>query len=491
MPGKALFIWLLSFASVQVLVAGSDLLLVSAAKNRDRAAVRSLLKQHIDINASQADGATALAWASYRDDLEMADLLIHAGADVNAADDLGLTPLSLACSNSSLPMVDLLLKAGANVNAASRSGETPLMTCSSSGNLEAVKLLLSRGADVNAAESQRGQTALMWAAAEKHSEIAKLLVEHQANIHAHSKSGFTPLLFAARSGDLDSAHALIAAGAKVNEAANDDMTPLLIASASGHEALSIFLVENGADPNAADHNGITPLHFALQKGISLFRQLISHTPEFYSYAYRPNMQELVKALLAHGANPNARLLDNPEMVGSLFGSYDQTLLGGATPFLLAAATGDAAIMRMLAASGADPRLTTKSHATAAMIAACGGSPIAGYRHPHTAQTNQNALDAVRLAVELGNDVNAADDFDMTALHYAAYQGINPIIQYLADQGSKTDVRDRFGMTPLSIAQGIVPATLTSIVRRPNGTRKETVELLRKLGATVTISEAQQ
>src|ERR1700692_4140570 len=101
--------------------------LVDAAKSGGRDALRTLLRKKADVNAAEGDGSTALHWASYRDDLESAELLIRAGAKVNAANDLGATPLWAASQNGSEAMVRKLLDAGANPNAALMSGETPVM----------------------------------------------------------------------------------------------------------------------------------------------------------------------------------------------------------------------------------------------------------------------------------------------------------------------------------------------------------------------------
>jgi ankyrin repeat protein len=210
------------------------------------------VKQHFDVNARQPDGATALHWAAHWDDLEAADLLIHAGANVNAANDLAVTPLALSCENGNTAMVDKLLQAGAYPNAAVETGETALMTASRGGSLGAVEALLTRGADVNAKEPSRGQTALMWAVAQQHPAIVRALIEHGADIHARShvrhvyvnrggrsngeieQGGFTPLLFAARQGDINSAELLLAAGANVNETAPDGTSALVVAAHSGH-----------------------------------------------------------------------------------------------------------------------------------------------------------------------------------------------------------------------------------------------------------------
>src|SRR5438309_2739249 len=325
-----------------------DLRLVDAAKNRDREAVRSLLQQHVDVNTPQADGATPLAWAAHWDDTETADLLIRAGANVNAANSYGVTPLSLACTNQNAAMVEKLLKAGADPNGVP-TGTPVLMTAARTGNVDIVKALLAHGADANAKESARGQTALMWAVAEKHPEVERLLIDHGADVHARSTSGFTPLLFAAQQGDVDSARMLLEAGANINDTAPEDGSALVVATHSGHEALALFLLEKGADPNSPDAYGITALHYALLKGLARVSGVRPISGA--GYLYRPNMRELVKALLEHGANPNIRVAKFPPMPNTRqFKLIDLTPVG-ATPFLLAAASYDAGIMRPLGAGG--------------------------------------------------------------------------------------------------------------------------------------------
>src|ERR1700719_3429448 len=123
-----------------------DLRLVNAAAGQDKATMRALLKQKVDVNAMRPDHSTALLWTAHWNDLEMADLLLHAGAKVNAADDDGVTPLSQGAGNASLPMVQKLLQAGADPNATRISGLTPLMTAAHTANVEVVKTLLAAGA---------------------------------------------------------------------------------------------------------------------------------------------------------------------------------------------------------------------------------------------------------------------------------------------------------------------------------------------------------
>ncbi len=466
--------WIVPLLSVASLASPSnDLRLAEAVKKGDKQVVRSLLGKQANVNTPEADGTTALVWAAHRDDLEMVELLIHAGADVNVANDYGITALLLACTNASADVVKNLLMAGADPNTRSTTGETVLMECARTGNLEAVKSLLAHGADVNAKESQGGQTALMWAVAEKHPEVARLLTEHGADVHVRSKGGFTALLFASRMGDEDSVHVLLEARANMNDATLEGITPLLVASANGHEALSIFLLKRGADPNAADSAGMTALHYTLLKGMS---NIGGAQPDLAitAYRFRPNMVKLAKALLAHDADPNARLVKARRMP---FGNTPRFSLVGATPFLLAAGASDVGLMRFLVANGADPLLGTEKNVTPLMVAA----GLGRYQDFPTGE-EKNALEAAKLATELGSEVNAVGENGYTALHGAAYVGANSIIEFLVEKSAKLDVEDTFKQTPLSIAQGIIGAGIVDFSKKPFGPHPSAANLLLKLGA---------
>ena len=420
----------------------ADLRLVDAVAKQDMETARSLLRQNPDVNAAQPDGATALHWAAHWDDLEMAEQLIRAGANANAANDYGATPLSLACTNGNAPMVERLLAAGANPNTALPSGETPLMRCARTGTPAAVRSLLKRGADVNAKDAEKGQTALMWAVAQKHSTAAQALLEGGAELNARSKGGFTPLLFAARVGDVDSARVLLAAGADANDRTPDGMPALVLASASGQEDVGIFLLEQGADPNAADSNGATALHYAVVAGMTALNGV--RYANYVAHWFRPSLTGLVRALVAHGANPNARLTKAPRIGGSATAAAV-----GATPFVLAAASPDPNVMRILHEGGADARMATEKKMTP-LIAAAGVARGQDF----TDDEKRIAFEAVKLAVDLGADVNTANEDGLTAMHGAAANGADAIVQFLAERGAKLDVKDKYQQTPLSIASGM-------------------------------------
>jgi ankyrin repeat protein len=368
-------------------------------------------------------------------------------------------------------MIERLLKAGANPNVAVWSGETPLMECGRTGNVETVKLLLSHKADPNAKETQQGQTALMRSVAGKHPDVARLLIDHGADVRARSKSGFTALLFASQQGDVASARVLLAAGADVNEATPKNGTALVVAAASGWEEFAIFLLENGANPNAADAYGVTPLHYALPRGIAGIDSVSIVFRPFQEIP--PNLTKLVKALLAHGANPNVQIAkDFPPYSRSPYAL--QTSLVGMTPFLLAAAAADAGLMRLLLDGGADPQIKSNDKSTALMMT----TGVGRVDERENMDEDANALQAAELALMLGDDINAANSKGRTALHGAAGIGANAIIRFLIDKGANLNPKDRDGYTPLGVAAGRAPRGGDSASR----VYEDTMALLIKLGA---------
>jgi ankyrin repeat protein len=410
---------------------------------------------------AEPDGTTPLHWAVHRNDVKAAEALIRAGASVNAANRYGVPPLSLAATNGSAAMIELLLKSGADPNATQAEGETALMTASRTGVPAAVKALLAHGADVNATESWRGQTALMWAAAEGNAEVIELLLEAGAQVNARSKAGFTALLFAAREGQISAVRALLAAGANVNDALlasgrgrrggapggarpapRGGSSALVLAVGSGHFELAAALLDAGADTNAAAQ-GWTALHH-----ITWIRKpgTGSNDPAPYGSGNMDSLT-LVRKLKAHGADVNARVTRRPPA------GVTALNLVGATPFFLAARGGDAELMRLLVELGADPLLPNEDGTTPLMAAAGVGTHSPG----EDAGAPPEALEAVKLAIALGNDVNAVDKNGNTAMHGAAFKQLPEVVKVLAENGARVDVWNKnnvSGWTPLRIAVGV-------------------------------------
>ncbi|HLQ79202.1 MAG TPA: ankyrin repeat domain-containing protein, partial [Terriglobia bacterium] len=406
---------------------GADLRLIDAVRKGDKTGVTTILNnagKKYDVNEAEPDGTTALHWAARADNLPIAELLIRAGANVKLANRYGVTALNLACLNGNGAMVETLLKAGADPNTATPEGETALMTAARTGKVDAVQSLLTHGADANAKENWHGQTALMWAAAEGNADVVRILIEHKADLRARSNGGFTPLLFAAREGKIDAVRALLKGGALLNEslqtrrggarggtgtggAAAQDNTPnaFLLAAESAHYELAAVLLDAGADPNAAPQ-GFTALH-----QVTWVRKVgIGDNNPAPPGSGKMSSLEFVRKLVANGANVNARVTRKPSMGTTNLNSI------GATPFMLAARTADVPLMRLLVELGADPLLTNDDGTTPLMVAAGVGTSSPG----EDPGTEPEVLEAVKLAVQLGADVNAVDKNGETAMHGAAY-----------------------------------------------------------------------
>jgi ankyrin repeat protein len=450
------------FLSITGPLAGNgDLPLIEAVRARDVRTVRNLLGQKVDVNGRSTDGATALLWAVHGNDDELADLLIRAGADVNVSNDYRMTPLAVACTNGNPGMVARLLTAGANPNTPIATGETPVMTCAGTGSADAVRMLIARGADVNASEPSLNQTALMWATGERHPDVVRVLLEHRADVHATTRHGFTALHFAAREGDLASTQLLLSAGVDVNVRSTADpalkgrgpafdamrsagSTPLLVATTRGHTKLALVLLEHGADPNAADA-GFTPLHWAAATWEGdLSNPVFGFTEPMSGITDRQAKLELIKALLARGANPNTRI--SRRMPG-FAGGYSEPM--GATPFLLASSAADVEVMRLLLAAGADPTIPTDTRTSPLMAAAGVNRKLA-----ESPVSEEQSLAAVTFLLELGADASHVSGNGENALFGPAYRGWNKLVQLLADQGANVNAVSKAGITPWLAASGL-------------------------------------
>ena len=478
-------------------VAAADTRLVDAVVQQDRKAVQGLIKEGVDVNSPLGDGSTPLAWAVHRNDPETVGLLLQARADVNLADDHGVTPLALACENAEAGMVDKLLAAGATADPSQRNGVTPLMIAAQTGNVAIVKALLARGANANHVAVKTRQTPLMWAVADQRIDAIKLLLDAKADVHAKSVVGFTPLLFAARNGDIESAKVLIAAGAGVNELGGDGTHALPLSIVSGHDKLALFLLQQGADANGPMF-GLTALHAAAGNVDMWLREWLRVRGIDGVFGSglagldRAGRVELVQALLAAGADPNARITTSTGVQGWLTikrGPFEPFSVGtgdlkGATPLWVAAfsanrgAGTDPQVMKILLAAGADHRLTTDDGTTALMAAAGLGQSSFSPGKPR-GDRSMGAEEAVKILVEAGADLNAVNEAKFTALHGAAFRGLNEVIEYLVQKGANINAQDFLGRTAFRMAEGAKQAF--QFQEWP-----ETAAFIKTLGADATL-----
>lgn len=498
----------------------ADLRVVQAAMRGDLAAVRTLVKQKADVNAAQGDGMTALHWAAFKDDLEMVQILVQAGADIKATTRIGAqTPLFVACTTGNAAIIESLLKAGADANSINTAdGQTALMRAAASGDAEAVKMLLAHGARVNAKEKAHGQTAVMFAAAENRGAVIKVLAGHGADLKAASTveslvgrprydddgnlikeptpdpkagnnplnnvgnkaaamsmGGMTALLYAARDGQLDAARALVEAGADINQVSESEKTtPLVMALTNAHFDVGKYLLDRGADPNLANIFGLAPLYATIDAQYAP----LSWAPVAVTTYETVTHLDMLKALLDRGANPNAKLTRKLWYRPT---SHDRNWVRpeGSTAFWRAAAAVDVPAMKLLVQHGADPKIASDEGDTPLIIAA-GIGWVPGNFTQTWAEPGA-FMSALKYCMELGLDLNARDKNDFTALHGAAWRGDNEMVKFLVEKGARMDIKSKKGWYVTDMANG---------VEASNGLpldHPDTVALLVKLGAPAPVA----
>jgi uncharacterized protein len=495
---------LVSLTGARALAAG-DTRLADAAMKRDTATVRTLIDQHVDVNAPGADGTPALHWLVRVDDFETARRLIRAGADASKPNRYGVTPMSLASANGNARMIALLLEAGADANVVDQTGETALMTSTKSGSVDAVRMLLDHGAAIDARDPAFQQTVLMMAVRENRPEIVKLLIDRGAQVNVQTRTGatpnwvlpnsvpgfghgigivrgglpargsrylipgaMTPLLYAARDGRIDSAKLLLAAGAELEHTDANAITPLLMAITNNHIEMARFLIDRGANVKAVDWYGRTPLWAAVET-----RNMDVDSSTFENGVDRGPVFELIKVILDKGVDVNARTKETPPIRRQMLrvtGDLSWVDFTGQTPFLRAALAADLDVMRLLLARGADPKIPAFA-GTNALMAAAGVNWVVD-------QTTDGGpaarLEAVKMCYDLGMSVNEANSMGITAVMGAANRGSDDIIEFLVSKGAKLDAKDNEGRTPLNWAEGVFLAT------HPARPKPSSIALIKKL-----------
>jgi uncharacterized protein len=498
----ASFLSLLAAGAAQAQKPSGDALLTAAESDLSADAM-ALLKQGAPVNAVDATGETALAWAAMHGDLDLTAALLKAHANPNTADTSGVTPLMVAIQNNQSEMVKLLLDKGANASVARMTGETALMLAVRGGSADIVSALLEHHADVNARESQFGQTALMWAAGQP--QIARLLLAHGADIKPVTKDwtveavvytpvtvtvgvtgipwnndgtrttkvgGLDALMFAVQHDDLETAGMLIAAGADVNRPSADGTTPLLAALyhwRSGDEAtatqdrrgrtpglhfvanykLANLLMDHGAKADAVDGAGYTPLHGAIiGLAPTAGRAPRAHQDRGIQRPPNPEGLAIVKRLLDIGADPNK---------GTLYptpGPVTQVRVNpappGSTAMHIAARITDTAALELLIAKGGDVnRLRKDGHSAFSVAAQNDNLPALKVMVAHGANVKMIYNVADRLPDTVESKAEARKN--QTVLHIAAAADAADVIEYLVAQGVPTDVVNDHGETALQAA----------------------------------------
>lgn len=485
--------------------------LIEAAKNNDLDELRRQLRAGARVAATDPDGSTALHWAIRRNNVEIARALIAAGANASTATRYGITPLHLAASNGNAQIIETLLKAGVAANSTALEGQTALMTAALNGNPDAVRILLANKADPNVREPVKGQTALMWAAGAGNAEALKLIADAGADIQTKSRAGYSALLLAVLNHRLDAVRTLLdakAGAASANDATPDGTSALNMAILNGYYDVGSLLLDFGADPNAADPRGsaLHSLAWLRKPGATGSAAVGGDLKGPPVQSGNVSATELAHKLLAKGADPNKRVTvgerrfsktggasTNPPNIdlGRHILTYD-----GATPFWLAANNGDVEYMRILLARGADPKIPNK-FGVSPLMAAAGLNYYEGETPgPFTGTPEEVRLEAVKLALESGNELNARAEFGdyrmtgdpkyiayyyplnieelldlgtgdprwdgSTALHGAVVSGQPSIAKFLIEKGARIDAVSDAGWTPLLLARGFFLANAEKV-----------------------------
>jgi ankyrin repeat protein len=469
----------------------AGLALVEGARIGNTSKARALISEGADINATGSDGTSALHWAVHVGDVETASLLISQRARVDQINRYELAPLHVAAQEGRPELVQLLIEAGAPADQRGRNGETPLLMAARKGCADCIQILLGERAQVNVREKTFELTPLMLAAWSGSTQSVELLIRAGAEVNAQTRLGpmpkfvdpgagrashgdgilrggvpergsrparagqMTALHYAAREGHTAVAEALLKHGAHIDEPEANGVRPLLLAIQNDHAETARFLIEHGADVNADDWYGRTPLWAAVDmRNVELDGEINTQVAD------REGALGVVRLLLERGANPNPRTRESPP--GRIWlmqaGSLSWVDFTGQTPFLRAALAGDVTTMRLLLQFKADPNIGTFAGTTPLMAAAG-----VNWVYFQTFDEGQDRLlEAVKLCVGLGQDVNAANSMGIRAIHGAANRGSDAIVKYLVEQGARLDAKDNQGRSPYTWAQGVFLATHAAV-----------------------------
>ena len=481
---KVFFFMAIWFCGSAAIAAPQKIGIVDLVRNDDIEAVRAALDAGADVDAKSPDGATALQWAVHGDQEPMVELLLEVGANVGITNHYGVGAASLAAENGNSIILARLLEAGTNPNQTMPGGETLLMTAARTGEPETVRTLLVYGANPNRRETTRGQTALMWAAANNNAAAIQLLAEHGADIDAKTDNpsrsadspfayapptGFSPLMFAVRAGHIEATQALLDAGADVDNTVSDGQSALVVATANANWELAAYLLDRGADATAAKA-GWNALHQAVR---TRRMNLAFGTPGPFSSGTLDSI-DLMRKLLEAGVNVNARMTRN----GMRDGQRNRFNRLGATAFMLAAKVTDVEAMRLLLEAGADPTVPTADGTTPLMVAA--GLHIWNPGEDGGSFTGQEeeVLEAVRMSLDGGSDINARNYRGETALHGVGFRGVNIVLDYLVKQGANLAALTDDGWSALAIARGL---SYTDFYKSQLHTAARFEELMRTAG----------
>jgi uncharacterized protein len=487
-----------------------------ACKNGDAAMVEALLRAGASATAPDAHGTTPLMIAAAAGRADAVKVLLDHEADANAKETThGQTALMFAAAYNRADAIKVLVAHGADTKITSKAVDPG---CGSIFDVDGCVETDENGDPVDEngkviqkdkekdkdgdKEKTDGKVASDGkpAAPDKSAEVAQLqeqvqklsaevdeLKKHPGDKRKNSKDataektavdakkkkerkgatvmgGMTALLFAARDGQLDAARALVEAGADVNDVgAGEKLTPMVMAISNGHYDLAKYLLDHGADPKLASDSGLTALYATIDMQWAPY----AWYPQPITAQEKTSYLDLMKGLLEHGADPDARI-KKKIWFRALPDDSAWVDTAGATAFWRAAQSDDLAAMKLLVEHGANPWIATKEGDTPLMVATGLGWALNFSRN-----APDSWMPAAKYCLDLDADVNAVDDKGYTALDGAAFRGDDTMIQFLVKSGAKVDIKSKKGDTAADFANGPFHHSIP---------HPETVALLEKLGS---------
>src|SRR5689334_19884632 len=486
---RAIFAAMFCLTAASTAAAADDSLAgLIQAGHRDTAL--KMIAAGADVNAIQGDGTTALHWAVYKVDADLARALLARGAKPDVMNKYGSSPLAEAVKVGNARLVEMLLDAGSNAEVPNQEGQTALMLAARAGSLDVAKLLVRRGANVNAKEKWRGQTALMWAADARSAELTRFLIDNKADVNARALAtdwpsqltgeprnqyrptgGLTPLLYAARSGCTDCVQALLDAGANPNLPNPDGVTPLMVAIDNFAYDTAKLLFERGANPHLWDWWGRNALYTAIDMNTYSLDAYTERTgPPIVTT--KTTALELARLFLKAGVDPNHQLnMHRPGRGGNSGRFADEILTTGATPMLRAAASQDSEAVKLLLEYGGRVDVPNVMGVTPLMTAAGFGMEPSPRFNPSAPDAQDRSIATLEILRTAGADINARitdvksrtarmgrggtlpERGGQTALFGAVQWGWPRVTKYLIDHGAEVAVTDDLKVSPLDAALG--------------------------------------
>jgi ankyrin repeat protein len=454
-----------AFVILALAASASQATLVELAEYQDWEALQASIASE-DVNETQADGMTALFWATYYDQTDVVRSLLNAGASANISNRYGMTPLIQAAKNGNGEVISMLLDAGADPNATTLEGDNAILNASKTGSVRGVQALIEAGANVNSMDGYLFQTPIMWAAAANQAAVVEILIDNGADIDTRSPvlelrgirqggvagdfpdGGLTALHHAARENAIEATRVLIDRGANLDVLEPKyDVSPLRMAIINANLDLAKMLIESGANFN--DGALVDLLDVVTNKMIFVRAEK--------NYLNQTSPVDLMGLMFDMGVDVDAYPEKSYPVVSTNFVGGGGT--SGRTALFNAASHQNQEMVALLLEHGANPNSINDGGRqggrflplTAALGLVQTGTEL---QERYAQEEGFNITESARLLIENGADFNAQADDGSTVLHHAVGLGNEDVVTYLIENGADLSLKDTSNRTALDLANGV-------------------------------------